>query len=53
MTWLSLIGCALIAYALPSSMIYFIILRRPQLMIVFLFGFVHQYNFLETLHDMT
>ena len=40
MTWLSFIGCALIAYALPFSMIYFIILRRPQLMIVFLFGFV-------------
>lgn len=38
MTWLSFIGCALIAYALPSSLIYFIILRRPQLMIVFLFG---------------
>ena len=41
MTWPSFIGCALIAYALPFSMIYFIILRRPQLMIIFLFGSVN------------
>ena len=40
MTWPSFLGCALIAFGPSFSLIYFVVVRRPQLVIVALLGYV-------------